>query len=46
VVLFSGASDPSLCAPRGPSPDMVTVLRRPSLADLPVADVLAAVTAS
>jgi ADP-heptose:LPS heptosyltransferase len=46
VVLFSGASDPSLCAPRGPSPDRVTVLRRPSLADLPVADVLAAVTAT
>lgn len=43
VVLFSGASDPSLCAPRGPSPDKVMVLRRESLADLPVEDVLAAV---
>lgn len=43
VVLFSAASDPSLCAPRGPSLDKVTVLRRPSLADLPVEDVLAAV---
>lgn len=36
VVLFSAASDPSLCAPRG---DRVTVLRRQSLADLGVDDV-------
>ncbi|MGE0715507.1 MAG: glycosyltransferase family 9 protein, partial [Alphaproteobacteria bacterium] len=33
TVLFSRASDPALCAPRGPR---VTVLRRPDLADLPV----------
>ncbi len=31
LVLFSAASDPALCAPRGPS---VAVLRRPVLADL------------
>lgn len=42
VALFSSASDPSLCAPRGPSPDSVTVLRRARLADLPVDEVLAA----
>ena len=35
VVLFSHESDPGLCAPRG----KVTVLRRPSLADLGVAEV-------
>jgi ADP-heptose:LPS heptosyltransferase len=41
VSLFSGASDPTLCAPRG----AVTVLREPVLADLPVEAVLdAAVT--
>lgn len=40
VVLFSEASDPSLCAPRGPSPDAVSVLRRRRLADLPVDEVL------
>lgn len=39
VVLFSDDSDPALCAPRGAS---VTVLRRPSLADLTVAEVVAA----
>lgn len=39
IVLFSHASDPALCAPRG----RVAVLRTPSLADLPVADVLAAI---
>lgn len=33
VVLFSRASDPALCAPRGPC---VRVLRRPDLADLDV----------
>lgn len=43
VVLFSAASDPSLCAPRGPLPDQVTVLRRSSLADLPAEEVLASV---
>ncbi len=39
VVLFSNQSDPSLCAPRGPS---VTVLRRPDLASLDLPTVLAA----
>ena len=38
VVLFSAASDPALCAPRG----RVTILGRPSLADLPLAEVVAA----
>jgi ADP-heptose:LPS heptosyltransferase len=42
VVLFSEASDPSLCAPRGPFPDSVSVLRRRHLTDLPVVEVLAA----
>jgi len=36
VVLFSGASDPALTAPRGPS---VVVVRRPSLGDLSVDEV-------
>ena len=44
VSLFSDASDPALCAPRGPLAAGVTVLRRAKLADLPVAEVLAAVT--
>ncbi len=35
VVLFSGDSEPALCAPRG----RVAVLRRPVLADLPLAEV-------
>lgn len=39
VVLFSAASDPALCAPRGPS---VTVLRRDRLGDLPATEVAAA----
>lgn len=39
VVLFSSDSDPALTAPRGQS---VTVLRRETLADLPVDDVFAA----
>ncbi|MGE5504467.1 MAG: glycosyltransferase family 9 protein [Actinomycetota bacterium] len=39
VVLFSHDSDPSLCAPRG----RVTLLRKPTLADLSVAEVQAAV---
>ena len=43
VSLFSGASDPALCAPRGPVADHVIVLRRDNLADLPVTEVLAAV---
>lgn len=38
VVLFSHESDPALCAPRG----RVTILRRPSLDDLTVEDVAAA----
>jgi ADP-heptose:LPS heptosyltransferase len=42
VVLFSADSDPALCAPRGQS---VTVLRRASLADLPLDDVLRALCA-
>lgn len=39
VVLFSNASDPALCAQRGPD---VTILRRPSLDDLSVDEVEAA----
>ncbi len=39
VVLFSDASDPDLCAPRGQS---VSVLRSPSLAELGVDEVAAA----
>ncbi len=39
VVLFSQASDPSLCAPRGPD---VTILRHPSLTELTVEEVVAA----
>lgn len=39
VVLFSAASDPALCAPRGP---WVRVLRRASLPELTVAEVAAA----
>jgi ADP-heptose:LPS heptosyltransferase len=39
LVLFSGASDPTLCAPRGPR---VTILRRRRLEELKEADVLAA----
>ena len=38
IVLFSSASDPALCAPRGPR---VALLRRPDLADLTPADVFA-----
>lgn len=37
IVLFSRASDPALCAPRGPR---VAVLRRPDLADLAPAEVI------
>jgi ADP-heptose:LPS heptosyltransferase len=42
LVLFSDASDPALCAPRG---RRVVVLQRPRLADLDVSAVLAAVEA-
>ena len=42
IVLFSHDSDPALCAPRGAA---VTVLRRPSLTDLTLAEVLAALPA-
>jgi ADP-heptose:LPS heptosyltransferase len=42
VVLFSGASDPDLTAPRYPDGGLPTILRAPSLADLPVAEVLSA----
>lgn len=40
VVLFSGESDPDLCAPRG----RVTILRKPDLAELGVDEVWAALT--
>jgi ADP-heptose:LPS heptosyltransferase len=43
VVLFSHASDPALCGQRGPS---VIYLRRPSLSDVSVAEVLEKVVAS
>lgn len=36
LVLFSGASDPALCAPRGPK---VTIIRHDPLADLAISDV-------
>jgi ADP-heptose:LPS heptosyltransferase len=42
VVLFSGASDPVLAAPRGPDPARITVLRALNLSDLPVERVAAA----
>jgi ADP-heptose:LPS heptosyltransferase len=42
VVLFSGASDPALTAPRTPEGGWPTILQAPDLADLPVAQVLAA----
>ena len=42
LVLFSAASDPDLCAPRG---ERVAILRRDRLADLPVAVVLEALAA-
>ena len=42
LVLFSAASDPTLCAPRG---ERVVVLRRERLADLPLAAVLQALPA-
>lgn len=40
VVLFSGDSDPDLCAPRG----RVAILRKPDLAELAVEEVWAALT--
>lgn len=47
VVLFSHDSNPDLSAPRPIRPDQpVTIVRRPDLADLPLADVLAAVETS
>jgi ADP-heptose:LPS heptosyltransferase len=42
VVLFSADSDPALTAPRGPGGEWPAVLRAKDLADLPVADVVAA----
>jgi ADP-heptose:LPS heptosyltransferase len=42
VSLFSAASNPALTAPRGPDGAWPITLRRKSLADLPVAQVLAA----
>jgi ADP-heptose:LPS heptosyltransferase len=42
VVLFSGASDPKLTAPRYPDGGWPVILRAPHLADLPVAQVRAA----
>lgn len=42
VVLFSGASDPALTAPRGPGGTWPTVLRVADLADLPAERVAAA----
>jgi ADP-heptose:LPS heptosyltransferase len=41
VVLYSEASDPALCAQRGPC---VTILRRPRLAHLEVEEVVSALT--
>jgi ADP-heptose:LPS heptosyltransferase len=42
IVLFGGASDPALTAPRAPDGAWATVLRAPDLADLPVERVAAA----
>jgi ADP-heptose:LPS heptosyltransferase len=42
IVLFSGASDPALTAPRYPDGGWPTILRAATLRDLPVANVLAA----
>ncbi len=42
VVMFSGASDPALTAPRYPDGGWPAILRAGNLADLPVAQVLAA----
>jgi hypothetical protein len=43
VVLFSRASDPGLCAPRG---KLVHVLMEPDLGDIPVEAVFAACMAT
>ncbi len=43
IVLFGGASDPALTAPRYPDGGWPTILRAASLADLPPADVAQAV---
>lgn len=45
VSLFSQASDPALCAPRGPDGAQVAMLRRPDLAGLMPDEVLAALPA-
>ena len=42
LVLFSGDSDPLLAVPRGPDGARARVLCRPDLADLPAAEVIAA----
>jgi ADP-heptose:LPS heptosyltransferase len=42
IVLFSAASDPHRTAPRYPDGGWPAILRAPSLADLPVAQVIAA----
>ena len=42
LVLFSAASDPALTAPRGPAGAIVPVLSAPTLAELPVERVVAA----
>lgn len=42
IVLFSGASNPALTAPRYPDGAFPSILRAPSLRDLKVAEVLAA----
>ena len=42
TVLFSDASDPALCAPRGPVTDGVVVLRKAPLSALNPAEVAAA----
>ena len=44
VVLFSGASDPALCAPRAPEGSSVTILRREPLSELGVIEVTAALS--
>jgi len=44
VVLFSAASDPALTAPRYPDGTLPVILRAASLQDLPVAEVLAALS--
>jgi ADP-heptose:LPS heptosyltransferase len=45
LVLFSAASDPALTAPRGPRGEWPMVLRVSELAELPAAEVIAALTA-